>query len=63
MNRYGNILNDFDFEPLFRGLSSQIVLPLARHIWPQWVAPSDCDETYGFVVRYKMGEDHTINSS
>ncbi|CAE7682297.1 ICU11 [Symbiodinium pilosum] len=34
-----------------------VVKPLARELWPEWVDPTDCDETYGFVVRYRIGED------
>jgi hypothetical protein len=28
---------------------AEVVLPLAQHAWPRWVAARDCDETYGFI--------------
>eukprot|EP00971_Amphidinium_carterae_P059922 1185290-Amphidinium_carterae.1 len=35
----------------------EVALPLGRDLWPEWVSGTDCDETYGFVVRYRIGED------
>lgn len=58
MNRYGAILSNLGFqEELLQPLMKQVVLPFARELWPEWVAAEDCDETYGFVVRYRLGED------
>jgi len=57
MNRFGNILDDFGFKCLFRSLATEIVEPLALEMWPQWVGKGECCEQYGFVVRYKIGED------
>merc|ERR1712050_785587 len=58
MNRFGAILSHLGFqEGLMDPLMRHVVKPLARELWPEWVAADDCDETYGFVVRYRMGED------
>lgn len=58
MNRYGAILSQLGFqEGLLEPLMRFVVLPFATMLWPEWVARDDCDETYGFVVRYKIGED------
>lgn len=58
MNRYGAILSNLGFqEGLLEPLMKQVALPFARELWPEWVDPGDCDDTYGFVVRYKLGED------
>ncbi|CAE7462716.1 ICU11 [Symbiodinium natans] len=58
MNRYGAILSHLGFqEGLLQPLMRLVVKPLARELWPEWVDPTDCDETYGFVVRYRTGED------
>eukprot|EP00927_Polykrikos_kofoidii_P066861 TRINITY_DN62426_c0_g1_i1.p1 TRINITY_DN62426_c0_g1~~TRINITY_DN62426_c0_g1_i1.p1 ORF type:complete len:379 (-),score=64.43 TRINITY_DN62426_c0_g1_i1:93-1067(-) len=58
MNRYGAILSHLGFqETLLEPLMRYVVLPFSRELWPEWCAASDCDETYGFVVRYRLGED------
>ncbi|CAE7183889.1 ICU11 [Symbiodinium microadriaticum] len=58
MNRYGAILSNLGFqEGLLQPLMRLVVKPLARELWPEWVDPMDCNETYGFVVRYRIGED------
>lgn len=58
MNRYGAILSQLGFqEGLLQPMMQHVVKPFARELWPEWVDPGDCDETYGFVVRYKIGED------
>ena len=33
------------------------MLPLALQLWPTWVSSRDCDDTYGFVVRYMLDGD------
>lgn len=61
MNRYGAILSHLGFQDgLMRPLMRLVVHPLARLVWPEWVAPDDLDETYGFVVRYRLGEDLSL---
>merc|ERR550525_1939074 len=58
MNRYGAILTCLGFqEGLLEPLVKHVVKPFARELWPEWVSATDCNETYGFVVRYKIGED------
>lgn len=58
MNRFGAILSNLGFqEGLLTPLMQHVVLPFANSLWPEWVDRSDCDETYGFVVRYRIGED------
>lgn len=58
MNRYGAILSQLGFqEGLLVPLMQRITKPFARMLWPEWIAAGDCDETYGFVVRYRIGED------
>jgi len=58
MNRYGAILSQLGFQDgLLKPLMLHVVKPFSRLLWPQWVAESDLDETYGFVVRYRIGED------
>ncbi|CAK0871513.1 unnamed protein product [Prorocentrum cordatum] len=36
---------------------AMVVAPLAAELWPEWAGEGDCEETYGFVVRYRLGED------
>merc|ERR1719375_577505 len=58
MNRYGSILSSLGFqEGLLEPLMRRVVLPLSRLLWPEWVAPTDLDEVYGFTVRYALGGD------
>jgi hypothetical protein len=58
MNRFGAILSHLGFqEGLLEPLMKYVVKPLSRELWPQWVDTEDLDETYGFVVRYRIGED------
>lgn len=58
MNRFGAILSQLGFqESLLQPITRHVLAPFARELWPEWVGPNDCDETYGFVVRYKIGED------
>jgi len=58
MNRYGAILSHLGFqERLLEPLVQAVVQPFARELWPEWVGAADCTETYGFVVRYRVGED------
>merc|ERR550532_1785607 len=58
MNRYGAILSHLGFQQgLLVPMMRQVVLPFASELWPEWVSPGDCDETYGFVVRYRLGDD------
>merc|ERR1719253_2294564 len=58
MNRYGAILSYLGFQKgLLQPLMKEVVKVFSRLLWPEWVAECDCDETYGFVVRYRIGED------
>lgn len=58
MNRYGAILSNLGFqETLLEPLMKHVVMPFSHFLWPEWVDKKDCDETYGFVVRYRIGED------
>lgn len=58
MNRHGAILSQLGFqEELLLPLVRRVMLPFSRLLWPEWVGPDDCDETYGFVVRYRLGGD------
>merc|ERR1719210_956276 len=58
MNRYGAILSQLGFqEGLLDPIMKHVVVPFANELWPEWVGVTDCGETYGFVVRYRLGED------
>jgi len=58
MNRYGAILSHLGFqEGLLEPLMRCVLAPLGHELWPEWVCLRDCDETYGFIVRYRIGED------
>ena len=60
MNRYGVILSDVGFAPLFNQVSEALLKPVALHLFPQFALPSDLQENYPFVVRYKSGQDQTL---
>lgn len=58
MNRFGAILSQLGFQKgLLDPLMHEVIAPLSQMLWPEWVAPDDAVETYGFVVRYRLGED------
>jgi len=58
MNRFGSILSQLGFQTgLLEPLMAEVAKPFSRMLWPEWVSERDCDETYGFVVRYRIGED------
>jgi len=58
MNRFGAILSQLGFqEGLLEPLMTCVVEPFAQLLWPEWVDKGDCGESYGFVVRYRIGED------
>eukprot|EP00746_Dinoflagellata_sp_MGD_P079514 gnl/MRDRNA2_/MRDRNA2_31801_c0_seq1.p1 gnl/MRDRNA2_/MRDRNA2_31801_c0~~gnl/MRDRNA2_/MRDRNA2_31801_c0_seq1.p1 ORF type:complete len:301 (+),score=58.09 gnl/MRDRNA2_/MRDRNA2_31801_c0_seq1:84-986(+) len=60
MNRFGAILSQLGFQDgLLIPMMNLLVAPLAAALWPQWAGDKvhDCDEAYGFVVRYRLGED------
>jgi len=58
MNRYGAILSHLGFQAgLLEPMMKSVVAPFAWELWPEWVDLGDCNDTYGFVVRYKIGED------
>lgn len=58
MNRFGAILSQLGFQDsLLEPIMKHVLAPFARELWPEWVDSGDCAETYGFVVRYKIGED------
>jgi len=61
MNRFGAILEELPgglgFERTLRYLSHRFLRPLSQMLYPWLVAADDADEHYGFVVRYKVGED------
>ena len=58
MNRFGAILSQLGFQQgLLAGLRRYVVCPLARVLYPDWIGGKECEECYGFTVRYKLGED------
>ena len=64
MNRFGAILEDVpggvSFEESLRYLTRRHLRPLSQMLFPWLVAAGDADEHYGFVVRYKVGEDVSL---
>jgi len=61
MNRYGAILSELGFDDMVNGLVSELLVPIARHIFPTFVGPSDLSESYSFVVRYHPGRDVSLS--
>ena len=64
MNRFGAILEDVpggvSFDESLRYLTRRHLRPLSQMLFPWLVAAGDADEHYGFVVRYKPGEDVSL---
>ena len=57
MNRFGAILEFLGFAHFLDRLTARYVRPMAQMLFPDLVGPADALEHYGFVVRYKLGED------
>ena len=57
MNRYGAILSHLRFDGLLDGLLEKVVKPLGTMLYPDCCGPNDCEEAYGFTVRYTEDED------
>ena len=64
MNRFGAILEDVpggvSFDKSLSYLTRRHLRPLSQMLFPWLVAAGDADEHYGFVVRYKPGEDVSL---
>ena len=60
MNRFGAILDELGLEPSLRFLSRRYLRPLGQLLYPWLIAEGDADEHYGFLVRYKPGEDVSL---
>jgi hypothetical protein len=64
MNRFGAILEDVpggvSFNKSLSYLTRRHLRPLSQMLFPWLVAAGDADEHYGFVVRYKPGEDVSL---
>jgi hypothetical protein len=60
MNRYGCILDSLGFQRSLDFLCRRYVRPLAQMMYPWLIGDGDADEHYGFVVRYKLGEDLSL---
>ena len=57
MNRFGAILDQLGLGPSLQHLTRRYLRPLGQLLYPWLIAAGDADEHYGFVVRYKRGED------
>jgi hypothetical protein len=57
MNRYGAILGDLGFDDLTSGLAGDVLILLARWLFPRHVGPRDVTDHYAFAVRYRPGQD------
>ena len=57
MNRYGAILDELGLEASLAYLARRFLRPLGQLLYPHLIAAHDADHHYGFVVRYKVGED------
>lgn len=57
MNRFGAILDQLGLDASLDYLSRRFVRPLGQLLYPWLISHGDADEHYGFVVRYKRGED------
>mmetsp|Transcript_54787 Transcript_54787/g.90792 ORF Transcript_54787/g.90792 Transcript_54787/m.90792 type:complete len:370 (+) Transcript_54787:3-1112(+) len=64
MNRFGAILEEvpggLGFEKSLAFLSRRFLRPLSQMLFPHLVAIGDADDHYGFVVRYRVGEDVSL---
>ena len=61
MNRYGAILSELGFDNMINGLVSELLVPIARHIFPAFVGPSELSENYPFVVCYHPDRDASLS--
>jgi len=57
MNRFGAILDQLGLSRSLQHLTRRYLRPLGQMLYPWLIARGDADEHYGFVVRYKLGED------
>ena len=57
MNRYGAILDELGLTASLDHLCQRYLRPLGQMLYPHLIARGDADEHYGFIVRYKRGED------
>lgn len=60
MNRYGAILDELGLEASLAYLARRFLRPLGQLLYPHLIAAHDADHHYGFVVRYKVGEDVSL---
>eukprot|EP01113_Clastostelium_recurvatum_P029626 TRINITY_DN3577_c0_g1_i3.p1 TRINITY_DN3577_c0_g1~~TRINITY_DN3577_c0_g1_i3.p1 ORF type:complete len:166 (-),score=46.23 TRINITY_DN3577_c0_g1_i3:2-499(-) len=60
MNRYGLILDEIGFYPLFDKLREEYIVPLSSTLYPQYGGAS-LDSHHAFIVQYKMAEDRKLD--
>ena len=60
MNRYGAILDQLGLDRSLDYLSRRFLRPLGQMLYPWLIGQGDADEHYGFIVRYKPGEDVSL---
>ena len=60
MNRFGAILDELGLSSSLDHLCRRYLRPLGQMLYPWLIADGDADEHYGFVVRYKKGEDVSL---
>ena len=60
MNRFGAILDELGLESSLAFLSRRFLRPLGQLLYPWLISRGDADEHYGFLVRYKPGEDVSL---
>ena len=64
MNRFGAILENvpggLSIETLVGRIAHRYGRPLAQMTFPQLVGAADADKHFGFVVKYRLGEDESL---
>ena len=58
--RYGAILDELGFSTSLDYLCRRYLRPLGQMLYPWLIASGDADEHYGFVVKYKNGQDVSL---
>jgi len=59
MNRYGAILDQIGFKPVFEGIVKDYIRPLGEMIFPEHISSNDAAESYSFIVDYQKELDES----
>lgn len=62
MNRFGAILEDLEgLGEALNQVAKKIIQPIGQMLFPFMIGPHDAEESYSFVVQYKVGEDEVLD--